>query len=91
MSGAAYVLLILVGNQLAEGSGSSTHQTGAQVLAHLEKQAQSTSAQIGLTMEIVGFVGFAFFVPWLYAALRRAGAGWPATRRPRRAASPPWP
>ena len=27
LSGAAYVLLILVGNQLAEGSGSSTHQS----------------------------------------------------------------
>ena len=78
LSGAAYVLLILVGNQLAEGSGSSTHQTGAQVLAHVGKQADSASAQIGMTMEILGFVGFALFVPWLYAALRRAGAGWPA-------------
>lgn len=78
LSGAAYVLLILVGNQLAEGSGSSTHQTGAQVLAHVGRQADSASAQIGMTMEILGFVGFAFFVPWLYTALRRAGSGWPA-------------
>ncbi len=78
LSGAAYVVLILVGNQLAEGSGSSTHQSGAQVLAHLGEQADSATAQIGMTMEILGFVGFAFFLPWLYTTSRNAGATWPA-------------
>ena len=78
LSGAAYVALILVGNQLAEGAGSSTHQSGEQVLAHVGKQADSATAQLGMTMEMLGFVGFAFFVPWLYRALRRAGAGWTA-------------
>jgi hypothetical protein len=74
LSGAAYVLLILVGNAIATGNGSQSNDpTGQQVLTYLEKGAHSTAAQVGGPMETLGFVALAFFIAWLVPFLRRAG------------------
>ena len=80
LSGPAYVVLVMTGNSIAE-PGEPAHATGAQVLAQLEEQAGSTAAQIGSSMEILGFVGLAFFVGWLATVLRRHAdrAPWLAT------------
>ena len=79
-SGPAYVVLIMTGNSIAE-PGEPAHASGAQVLAQLQEQAGSTAAQIGISMELLGFAAFAFFLGWLTTALRREAnrAPWLAT------------
>ena len=71
LCGPAYVVLILAGNTIAEGGNEPGHVTGAQVLASLEEQAGSTAVHIGVAMELLGFVAFAFFVGWLANVLSR--------------------
>lgn len=75
LSGAAYVVLVVVGNSLAAG-GEDSNPTGAQVIEQTKRTADSTSASIGLSLELLSFVAFAFFVAWLHGHLRRSGAGW---------------
>lgn len=70
--GAAYVLLILVGNGIAS-SGESTTPTGTQVLQYAQDMLDSPAKQVGMAMEVLGFVGLAFFLAWIVPALRRAG------------------
>lgn len=76
-SGAAYVLLILVGNQLAMGADTDPHPSGAKDLADFAS-AQTATDVIGFTMEFLGFLVFLFFLAWLVHALRSRGgaAGW---------------
>jgi hypothetical protein len=77
LSGAAYVLLILVGNQLASGSGQDPHPSGAEDLADFS--GSPTLAQsIGFRMEVLGFLAFMFFLGWLVHRLREHGgaAAW---------------
>lgn len=76
-SGAAYVLLILVGNQLAMGGSIDPHPTGAQDLTEFSASPTATDV-VGFTMEFLGFLVFLFFLAWLVHALRRHGveAGW---------------
>jgi hypothetical protein len=74
--GAAYVLLILVGNSIA-ASGQSNHPTGRQVLQYADEGFSSVARQIGSGMEILGFVAFAFFLGWLVPALRRTDGSAP--------------
>jgi hypothetical protein len=70
--GAAYILLVLVGNQLASGSSTDPHPTGTKDLADFA--ATPTLAQaVGFTMEIVGLLVFVPFLAWLVDALRRRG------------------
>jgi hypothetical protein len=69
--GAAYVVLITVGNAIAV-SGQSNTPTGTQVLQYADETAASTVRQIGMAMEVLGFVAFAFFLAWLVPALRSA-------------------
>ena len=57
--GAAYVLLILVGNQLASGSGGAAHPTGAQDIADFSR-TPGLAENIGFTMEILGFLARAY-------------------------------
>lgn len=70
--GAAYVLLTLVGNQLASGSGGPAHPTGAKDLADFSR-TPSIAANLGFTMELFGFLAFMFFLGWFVASLRRRG------------------
>jgi hypothetical protein len=75
LSGAAYVVLIIVGNSLA-AAGEDSHPTGAQVIDQTNRMADSTSASIGFGLELLGFVAFAFFIAYLHGHLRKAGADW---------------
>jgi hypothetical protein len=81
-TGAAYVVLIFVGNMMnTAGTSQSTHPTGEQVLADVAHQASSTTAKIGMTLEVLGFVAFIAFVGYLIDVLGRRGAqraGWVA-------------
>jgi hypothetical protein len=81
LSGAAYVLLILVGNQIATGGAQDAHPTGTKDLATLANQVTSGTARTGQAMEIIGMVAFAFFLAWFVHLLRRMGgaAAWLST------------
>lgn len=76
-SGAAYVLLILVGNQLAMGGNTDPHPSGATDLVEFSSSPTATDV-IGFTMEFLGFLVLFFFLGWLVHALRSRGgaAGW---------------
>jgi hypothetical protein len=69
--GAAYVLLILVGNSIAV-SGESNTPTGAQVLQYANDMVDSPARQVGMGLEVLGFVALAFFIAWIVPTLRRA-------------------
>jgi hypothetical protein len=77
LSGAAYVLLILVGNQIATGGGGDAHPSGATDLAYFN-DAVPASRVVGESMEVLGILVFLFFLGWLAQALRsRSGtAAW---------------
>ena len=74
--GAAYVLLILVGNQIAQGNSTDPHPSGAKDLADFSAGTSATDA-IGSTMEVLGFVAFIFFLGWFVHALRSRGGAAP--------------
>jgi hypothetical protein len=81
LSGAAFVLLVFIGNGLSTDLGSggeASNSRGEQVMADLGNAAASTTVAVGYTMELAGFVMFLVFVAYLYAALRRGegSAGW---------------
>lgn len=67
--GAAYVLLILIGNQIASGSSNDPHPSGAKDLADFSAPP-GPADRIGFTMEFLGFLAFIFFLGWLVQALR---------------------
>ncbi len=68
LSGAAFVVLVFIGNALSTDLGSGD----------LGKAAGSTTVAVGYTMELAGFVMFLVFVAYLYAMLRRGegSGGW---------------
>jgi hypothetical protein len=70
-SGAAYVLLINVGNQMASGSGPA-HPTGQQDLADFSR-SPGLAENIGFTLELLGLLAFMFFLGWFVSSLRRRG------------------
>jgi len=72
LSGAAYVLLILVGNQLASGSSQDPHPSGAKDLADFSGSPTFAQAA-GFRMEVLGFLAFMFFLGWLVHRLREQG------------------
>jgi hypothetical protein len=79
-TGVAYVLLILVGNQLSTDNypgRSDAHPSGQQDIDYLHWLAGSSSAQIGLTMELAGFAVFMLFIGYLCSRIR--AGGWLAT------------
>jgi len=72
--GAVYVVLILVGNSLATaGMDSSTHPSGESVLRDVAKAHDSTGAQVGFALEVLGFVAFLGFLGYVADFVRRYG------------------
>jgi hypothetical protein len=76
-TGAAYVVLTVVGNALETGNGDP--QGGAAILADL-RVGRSPMEDVGVIMGVLGVAAFLIFVGYLYRVLRRAeGAdGWGA-------------
>lgn len=71
VTGAAFVVLIIIGNQLSlSGTVQSTHPSGAQVLENAAHQAGSATATVGFVLELLGFVAFMGFLGYLADALR---------------------
>jgi hypothetical protein len=68
LSGAAYVVAVLVGNALTESA------TGDGVLGDLEATATSTAARVGIVLELLAFVLLLVFVGTLCTYLRRTPA-----------------
>src|SRR6185437_12568682 len=78
-SGVGFVVATFVGNSISTAGGSqSNNPTGAQALSDLQRVAKSSSALVGMYVEIIGFLLFAFFVGYLFSRLRAAegGQGW---------------
>lgn len=74
-AGAAYILLILVGNQLGSGGSQDPHPSGATDLAGFAGHA-TLMEQVGFRMEIAGFITFMFFLGWMrHRVQQRGGAG----------------
>jgi hypothetical protein len=70
-TGAAYILLILVGNTLStRGASTAAHPTGAAVLRDVDRQVHSAAATAGFAMEVIGFTLFIVFLGYLAAVLR---------------------
>ena len=75
-TGAAYVLLTLVGNTLSTDNypgPSDAHPTGRQDIDYVHWLAGTSSAQFGVTMELMGFAAFVLFVGYLCTRVHRAG------------------
>ena len=83
VTGAAFVVLILVGNQMATaGSAQAARPTGEQVLRDAAHQVSSASVTVGVVLEVLGFAAFLGFLGYLADVLRRtAGAGAAASPR----------
>jgi hypothetical protein len=76
VTGAAFVILILVGNEMATaGSGQSAHPTGDQVLRDAAHQVSSASVAAGVALEVLGFGAFLVFLGYLADVLRRTAGG----------------
>jgi len=75
--GAAYILLINIGNGLASGASEDPHPTGAKDLADFAAHP-TFRENAGFVMEVTGFLAFLFFLGWLVHALRERGgaAAW---------------
>ena len=70
--GAAYILLVLVGNQMSSGSSSDPHPSGAKDLTDFAASPTLTQ-NVGFVMELLGFLAFVPFLAWLVHALRQRG------------------
>jgi hypothetical protein len=76
VTGAAFVVLILVGNQMATaGSGQSAHPTGDQVLRDAAHEVSSASVTAGVALEVLGFAAFLVFLGYLADVLRHPSGG----------------
>ena len=76
LTGAAFVVLILVGNQMASaGPAEPAHPTGDQVLRDAARQVSSASVTAGVALEVLGFAAFLVFLGYLADVLRRAAGG----------------
>jgi len=74
-TGALFVVLIVVGNQIdVSGTDQSAHPTGSSVL-HDAAGAYSTAHTIGFVLEMLGFLTLFGFLGYLVDAGRRARAG----------------
>jgi hypothetical protein len=79
LTGAAYVVLVMTGNVMStKGPGPGADQPpGQQDLRYLHWLAGSTSAQFGVTLELLGFAALMLFVGYLSTRVR--AGGWLAT------------
>jgi len=76
VTGAAFVVLILVGNQMASaGPAEPAHPTGEQVLRDAARQVSSATVTAGVALEVLGFGAFLVFLGYLADVLRRAAGG----------------
>jgi hypothetical protein len=75
--GAAYVVLVVVGNELATTSGSDPHPSGQADLAAFSAVPTAVE-RVGFAMELVGMLTFVFFLGWFVPFLRGRGgaAAW---------------
>jgi hypothetical protein len=75
LTGAAYVLLVMVGNTMStDGPGpQSAHPTGEQDIASLRWLAGSASGQAGVALELLGFAALVLFVGHLCTRVRTGG------------------
>jgi hypothetical protein len=76
LTGAAYVVLILVGNTMSTEASPGPHPdhpTGQQNIDYLHWLAGSTVGQVGLTLELLGFAAWVLFVGYLCARVRAGG------------------
>src|SRR5262249_45192189 len=75
-TGAVFVVLIMVGNQMSSGGPSdSAHPTGEQVLRDVAHQASSATFTTGFVLEGLGFAAFIVFLGYLAGALRDRARG----------------
>jgi hypothetical protein len=77
LTGAAYVVLVTVGNTLSTDNSPgphSAHPTGVQDIAGLRWLAGSTSGQVGVMLELLSFAVLALFVG--YQCTRVRAGGW---------------
>src|SRR5689334_6428904 len=80
LTGAAYIVLIMVGNAMSTDAAPAQHtdrSAGQQNIDYLHWMAGSTSAQVGLTFELLGFAAWVLFVGYLCTRVR--AGGWLAT------------
>jgi hypothetical protein len=71
-SGAAYVVLLMVGgSMLTAGTTDTTKPTGEEALANWRHIAETGSAKLGLTLALLAFAAFAVFLGYLHGVLRR--------------------
>src|ERR1700749_4245167 len=70
--GAAYVLLVVIGNQMDSGNSTDPHPSGAKDLADFAT-SPTVSQKVGTTLELVGFLAFAVFLAWVVHVLRERG------------------
>ena len=76
VTGAAFVVLILAGNQMATaGPAASAHPTGDQVLRDAAHQVSSASVAAGVALEVLGFAAFIVFLGYLADVLRGTAGG----------------
>src|SRR5580700_5196007 len=75
LTGAAYVLLVIVGNTMSTSSPgpNPAHPTGEQDIASLRWLAGSASGQAGVTLELLGFAALVLFVGHLCTRVRAGG------------------
>jgi hypothetical protein len=75
--GAAYILLILVGNQLGGGGNQDPHPSGTADLAAFAGHPTLVEGA-GWRMEIAGFIAFMFFLGWMRRRVQQLGgaAAW---------------
>jgi len=75
-TGALFVILILLGNAMnTAGTSTDAHPTGDRLLEDLAHQAASSSARVGLVLEVLGFTIAMAFVGYLADVLRRSDSG----------------
>jgi hypothetical protein len=79
LSGAASVLLVIIGSDvLGTAPGEQVaHPSGQQDLEHLRWLAATTSAQVGVSLELVGLALMIVFIG--YVSARMGQAGWLST------------
>jgi hypothetical protein len=76
VTGAAFVILILVGNQMASaGPAEPAHPTGDQVLRDAARQVSSATVTAGVALEVLGFAALLVFLGYLADVLRRTAGG----------------
>ena len=73
LSGAAYVVLLMVGGSLlTAGTTDSAKPTGEEALASWRHMAETGSGKLGLALALLAFAAFGVFLGYLHRVLRRA-------------------